>query len=202
MGERVELITQYAWVGPAVVILLAIALTLALRSRRRALSSVVEITQELKALAAEQPRGRLEASGRHEEVGTLILHVTEEILATALEHLHADLAQSVNALLDGGAVPLVESQQLFGTLTSLLPELALVHTDVILYANSAAAAHFGLEPDALVGKAIVDLVRPAYRSVLRDHVATLQEDGAASADPGDSNAGSASRAARAAGSIL
>jgi diguanylate cyclase (GGDEF)-like protein/PAS domain S-box-containing protein len=139
------------------------ALTLALRSRRRSLNSVAELTQELKALAAEQPQGRLEASGRSEEI--------------------AGLAESINAMLDSGTEPLVESQQLFGTLTSLLPELALVHTDVILYANSAAAAHFGLEPDALVGKAIVDLVRPAYRSVLRKHVATLQDDAAESAEP-------------------
>ena len=134
-----ELITQYAWVGPVAVVLLVIALILALGSRRRAMTSVAEITQELQALAAEQPQGRLEASGRSEEI--------------------ADLAESLNAVLDGSTEPLVESQQLFGTLTSLLPELALVHTDSILYANSAAAAHFGLEPDALVGRAIVDLVR-------------------------------------------
>ncbi|NNC64815.1 MAG: EAL domain-containing protein [Gammaproteobacteria bacterium] len=158
-----ELITQYAWVGPAVAMLLGIALTLALRSRRRALNSVAEITQELQTLAAEQARGRLDASGRSEEI--------------------AGLAESVNAALDGSTETLVESRQLFSTLTSLLPELALVHTDVIAYANSAAAAHFGLEPDALVGKAIVDLVRPAYRSVLRKHIAALQEEEAASADP-------------------
>ena len=85
----------------------------------------------------------------------------------------ADLAASVNAVLDSSTEPLVESRQLFGTLTSLLPELALVHTDVIIYANDAAAAHFGLEPDALIGKAIVDVVRPAYRAVVRKHVANL-----------------------------
>ena len=158
-----ELITQYAWVGPAAVGLLAIALTLALRSRRRALSAVVEITQELQALAAEQPKGRLEASGRSEEI--------------------ADLAESLNAVLDGGTEPLIESQQLFGALTALLPEPALVHTDDILFANNAAAEHFGLEPDALVGKAMVDLVRPAYRSVLRKRITALQEHAAASTEP-------------------
>lgn len=158
-----ELITQYAWVGPAAVLLLAIALTVALRSRRRALSSLAEITQELRSLAAEQPQGRLEVAGRSEEI--------------------SDLAESVNALLDGSTEPLVESRKLFGTLTSLLPELALVHTDEIVFANNAAAAHFGLEPEALVGKAIVDLVRPAYRSVLRKHIASLSEDSAASSDP-------------------
>lgn len=163
MGERVELIAQYAWIGPAVAILLVMALTAALRARRRALNSIAEITLELQALAAGQPQGRLDASSRSEEL--------------------ADLAASVNAVLDRGAEPLVESQQLFGTLTTLLPELALVHTDVILYANSAAAKHFGLEADALVGKAIVDLMRPAYRAVLRKHVATLLENAAAPAEP-------------------
>lgn len=163
MGEHVELITQYAWVGPAVAILLVLALTMALRARRRALSSVAEITQELRALTSEHPQGRLEASGRREEL--------------------ADLAASVNAVLDSSTEPLVESRQLFGTLTSLLPELALVHTDVIVYANTAAAAHFGLEPDALIGKAIVDLVRPAYRAVVRKHVANLLDSGTASTEP-------------------
>jgi len=159
MGEQVELIAQYAWVGPAVAIVLGIALAVALRARRRALGSVTEITQELQVLVEDQPQGRLEASGRTEEM--------------------ADLAASVNALLDRGAGPLVESQQLFGTLTTLLPELALVHTDVILYANNAAAGHFGLEPDALIGKSIVDLIRPAYRAITRKHVATLLENATA-----------------------
>lgn len=158
-----ELITQYPWVGPAVAVLLVVALTLALRSRRQALNSVAEITQELQSLAAEQPQGRLDASGLSEEIAVLV--------------------QSVNAVLDGSTEPLVESQQLFGTLTSLLPELALVHTEEILYANSAAAAHFGLEPNALLGKAIVDLVRPAYRSVLRKQIAALLEGAEAPADP-------------------
>ncbi len=158
-----ELIAQYAWAGPAVAILLVIALTFALSSRRRALRSVAAISRELRALAAEQPQGRLEPSGRTDEI--------------------ADLAASVNAALDRNSAPLLESKQLFGTLTGLLPELALVHTDVILFANRAAAAHFGLEPSALVGKAIVDLIRPAYRSVLRKHIAKLQEDPEATAEP-------------------
>ena len=72
-----ELITQYAWVGPAVAIMLVIALSVALRARRQALNSVAEITQELRALTSEQPPGRLEATGRSEELADLVASVND-----------------------------------------------------------------------------------------------------------------------------
>ena len=60
----------------------------------------------------------------------------------------------------------------FELLTMTLPEVALIHTDVILHANRAAANLFGVEPDALVGKMLSDLLRPAYRAAMRKRLAT------------------------------
>jgi diguanylate cyclase (GGDEF)-like protein/PAS domain S-box-containing protein len=89
-----------------------------------------------------------------------------------------DIAASVNRLLDrtteaAGASRVGKDH--FEILANTLPEVALVHTSTILYANEAAGALFGVAPQALCGKQITDLMRPAYRAIMRKHVSTNLE---------------------------
>jgi diguanylate cyclase (GGDEF)-like protein/PAS domain S-box-containing protein len=60
---------------------------------------------------------------------------------------------------------------LFIALADTLPEVALIHTDTILFANPAAGELFGVDAATLVGKPIADLLRPAYRALMRKHIA-------------------------------
>jgi diguanylate cyclase (GGDEF)-like protein/PAS domain S-box-containing protein len=86
-----------------------------------------------------------------------------------------DIAASVNRLLDRVEEE-VESaslnRDLLDDFTRALPDVALVHRDTILLANDAAGELFGLPSEALIGKPATDLLRPAYRSMLRSHIET------------------------------
>ena len=90
-----------------------------------------------------------------------------------------DITASINRLLDlgvGGATA-TEDSNLFDSLAATLPEVALIHTNSILFANRAAGELFGIDPSTLVGKQVTDLMRPAYRAVARKHVSSsLQGD--------------------------
>ena len=97
-----------------------------------------------------------------------------------------DIAASVNRLLDYAderALPAVPEAPpdpyagLFIALADTLPEVALIHTDTILFANPAAGDLFGVEAATLVGKPIADLLRPAYRALMRKHIADHLEAG-------------------------
>jgi diguanylate cyclase (GGDEF)-like protein/PAS domain S-box-containing protein len=91
----------------------------------------------------------------------------------------ADIASSINRLLDLGEQRLPPAPEaapdafagLFGVLAETLPEVALIHTDTILFANPAAGDLFGVDAATLVGKPIADLLRPAYRALMRKHIA-------------------------------
>lgn len=92
-----------------------------------------------------------------------------------------EIAASVNRLLDhlSEANQRSESSERgFDDLAATLPEVALIHTDVILFANRAAADLFGLEPEALAGRSVTDLMRPAYRATLRKRISSEIEGGA------------------------
>src|SRR5512139_2139949 len=91
-----------------------------------------------------------------------------------------DISASMNRLLDRGdeaarlaqivEPPADDRSELFDALADTLPEVALIHTQTILYANRAASELFGVEPGSLIGKPITDLLRPAYRAGMRKHV--------------------------------
>jgi PAS domain S-box-containing protein len=86
-----------------------------------------------------------------------------------------DIAASVNRLLDRtveAATANTAFKDHFEILANTVPEVALVHTSTILYANEAAGALFGIGPDALRGKQMTDLMRPAYRAMMRKHVSS------------------------------
>jgi diguanylate cyclase (GGDEF)-like protein/PAS domain S-box-containing protein len=96
-----------------------------------------------------------------------------------------DITASVNRLLDRTleqtAVAAPEPAPpdpmagLFDALAETLPDVALIHTDTILYANPAAGDLFGIEAATLQGKQITDLLRPAYRALMRKHISTQLE---------------------------
>jgi diguanylate cyclase (GGDEF)-like protein/PAS domain S-box-containing protein len=100
-----------------------------------------------------------------------------------------DITASLNRLLDRGDEAARVAQQaaeppasgrgeLFDALADTLPEVALIHTHTILYANRVAGELFGVDAQTLVGKPITDLVRPAYRAGMRKHVGVDAEGSA------------------------
>jgi len=99
----------------------------------------------------------------------------QRIVVNGRPSAFVDIAASVNRMLDRIAeadqragASLHQFQSLAGT----MPEVALIHTDVIQYANPAAAGLFGVEPAKLEGKKVTDLVRPAFRAAVRKRVTT------------------------------
>jgi diguanylate cyclase (GGDEF)-like protein/PAS domain S-box-containing protein len=93
-----------------------------------------------------------------------------------------DISASVNRLLDRveeETLTATESRDLFEDFARTMPDIALVHRGEILYANEATGALFGLPSTTLVGKPATDLLRPAYRSMLRKHI----DAGLTSVDP-------------------
>lgn len=64
-----------------------------------------------------------------------------------------------------------EREALFVDLANTMPEIVLVHREEVLFANAAAAALVELEPRQLVGRPVTDLVRPAFRAMIRGGVA-------------------------------
>src|SRR5262245_17483180 len=81
-----------------------------------------------------------------------------------------DITASMNRLLDRGddaarlaqiaAPPADDRSELFDALADTLPEVALIHTQTILYANRAAGGLFGVDPDSPIGTAITVLGPP------------------------------------------
>jgi diguanylate cyclase (GGDEF)-like protein/PAS domain S-box-containing protein len=165
----VELIAEHSLGIVVVACVLLIALLAALWSRRSALKAVADLAEDLRSL---------------ERAGSPDLFVAIDRPGPL-----ADLAASVNDALERNAPPKVPprpepaASSLFEQLATLLPEIALIHTDVILFANKAAAGLFGLEPDALIGKPITDLLRPAYRSQLRKYLTGILGENAAPGAP-------------------
>jgi PAS domain S-box-containing protein len=60
--------------------------------------------------------------------------------------------------------------RLFRDFARTLPEIVLIHDEKVLLANDSAAALIGLEASQLIGRDVVDLVKPAYRALFRKSV--------------------------------
>ena len=160
-------------VSPQLAILIGTALLLAIGwsatwwAARRQSSEVDQFRNQLhELLAVKDPSHRLHVNGRPSEF--------------------VDMAATVNRLLDVRTEeePEDETQPqepLFGLLAETIPEVVLIHHEHMLFANAMAADLFGVQPQALLGKPVTDLVRPAYRAVTRKHIAALL----AGEDPGD-----------------
>jgi diguanylate cyclase (GGDEF)-like protein/PAS domain S-box-containing protein len=139
------------------VLLLAFALVWA-GSRRPYVREVERLKQELHSLLAGNDFAeRLAVNGR---------------LSSFVE-----ITASINRLIDRGeevtsATPPPVDESLFEALAETLPEVALIHSQTILFANRAAGELFGIEGSALQGRQVTDLLRPAYRALIRKEMGT------------------------------
>lgn len=145
------------------VVVSAAAAAVLVRSRRYR-RELRHLADEVRALLeAEDAEGRVTVNGRASEL--------------------VDVAANVNRLLDRATQTARRAGEpeapLFEALASTLPEIVLIHTSVILYANPAAGALFGLDADGLVGRHVTDLLRPAYRATLRKHLSAKHAAGEA-----------------------
>src|SRR5688572_298135 len=146
----------------ALVVLLLVGALIWAGSRRPYVREVERLREDLHdLLASGEPAERIAVNGRLSAF--------------------VDISASMNRLLDRGdeaarlaaqvePPPARERSELFEALAATLPEVALIHTNAILYANRAAGELFGVAPETLVGKPITDLLRPAYRAGMRKHV--------------------------------
>ena len=151
-----ELMLEYPWLIATVVVGLFAAIVLvAVTGRRQAQRLNTDIVERLKKGESAKPLSLEDRST--EFVG---------------------IVSSLNKLLErddktkepeSGAAPLFEA------LAQTLPDVTLVHTEIILYANDAAADLFGVARGALQGKPVTDLMRPAYRAVVRRQVSDQLE---------------------------
>ncbi|HLF10180.1 MAG TPA: diguanylate cyclase, partial [Gammaproteobacteria bacterium] len=140
-------------IGAGLVVLLIIALVWA-GSRRPFVREVERLKDDLhKMLAEGVTQSRLTVNGRMSSF--------------------VDISASMNRLLDHGTEMSPQTHDtsgLFETLAATLPEVALIHTNSILFANRAAGELFGIDPATLAGKQVTDLMRPAYRAIVRKHI--------------------------------
>jgi diguanylate cyclase (GGDEF)-like protein/PAS domain S-box-containing protein len=145
---------QVLVLGALVLLLLFVAALFWSLARRSARDEVVRLQDDLHALfSVGSLEDRLPVNGRP---GAFV-----------------DIAASINRLLDRTQEQVeaeTEGNAVFEDLASALPEIAVVHTSEILYANSAAESLLGVESGALAGKPLTDLLRPAYRAMMRKHI--------------------------------
>ena len=91
-----------------------------------------------------------------------------------LPHELADLGDTINLLFDALSSKddqMRQRESLFHELANALPDIVLVHRERIIFANQHVADPVGLEPGQLIGRAVTDLVRPAYRAMMRKAIA-------------------------------
>ncbi len=150
----VELMLEYPGLTATVVVgLLAVVVLVAVVLRHRALDARRLNTDVLELLEQGDAAEPLSVEGR-----------TTEFVA---------LAGSLNKLAERDQAkkkPEAGAAPLFEALAQTLPDVTLVHTENILYANDAAADLFGVARETLQGKPVTDLLRPAYRAVVRRQV--------------------------------
>jgi len=86
-----------------------------------------------------------------------------------------DLGGVINKLFDALAskdAQMRQRESLFQDLANALPDIVLVHRERIIFSNERAAEPMGLDPEQLIGRHVTDLVRPAYRSLVRKAIST------------------------------
>jgi diguanylate cyclase (GGDEF)-like protein/PAS domain S-box-containing protein len=144
------------------LLLLILALVWA-GSRRPYVREVERLKDDLhKLLAAVGRSGRLAVNGRPSSFVDISASVNR-LLDRSVEAVAAAPSAPESPPDNGGSA-------LFEALAETLPDVALIHTNTILFANRAAGELFGIAPETLVGKPITDLLRPAYRALMRKHV--------------------------------
>jgi diguanylate cyclase (GGDEF)-like protein/PAS domain S-box-containing protein len=138
----------------ALVLGAGIAFVLTWRAKRKIVSRVSKLNQELIAVSADSSVGR-----RLSEKGGGSI---------------SDVATTINRLFDAIGErddEIHDRDQMFSDFTQTLPEIVLVHDERILMANQSAASLIGLNPEQLAGREAADLVKPAYRALFRKTMA-------------------------------
>lgn len=137
----------------------------------------VTVVSLLVAMLASRSAGsnRREVDRLKEDVHALLAGQdrSERIIVNGRQSAFVDIAASINRLLDRvdeTAQTEAGDVDVFDVLANTMPDVALIHTETILYANRAAAALFGVEPKTLHGKQLTDLLRPAYRALMRKRI--------------------------------
>ncbi|MDP7094001.1 MAG: PAS domain S-box protein, partial [Gammaproteobacteria bacterium] len=134
----------------AVVLVLGLICLLMWRARRVYRKRIRALHDELKEASAASSFGR-------------------RVESITGESEFNELGESINQLLDTLHAKEKQVQQreaLFRNLANTLPEVALVHTEKVIYANREAGVLLGVSPEQLVGREITEMVRPAYRSLV------------------------------------
>jgi diguanylate cyclase (GGDEF)-like protein/PAS domain S-box-containing protein len=143
-----------------VAVLLVVALAWA-ASRRPYVREIERLRDDLHGLlSSAEPADRIPVNGRL----SAFVDISASMNRLLDRHEEAARGRPAGASAD-------DRGALFDVLAETLPEVALIHTNAILFANRAAGELFGVGPDTLIGKPITDLLRPAYRAVMRKHVA-------------------------------
>ena len=134
----------------ALVVLLLVGALIWAGSRRPYVREVERLREDLHNLLASGERAeRIPVNGR--------LSAFVDITASMNRLLDRDDdAARVAAQIEQPAAN--ERNEMFDVLADTLPEVALIHTSTILYANRAAGELFGVAPETLIGKPITDLV--------------------------------------------
>jgi len=68
-----------------------------------------------------------------------------------------------------------QREELFLDLANVMPEVVLVHTETIVFANARAGELLGVPAGELFGRSVVDLIRPAYRKLATQIIAQQLE---------------------------
>ena len=146
-------------IGAGIALLFAVAWATTLGRLRRQRDQVRHLQREVQDVAKHAGFGR-----RIETFDDSDLNQLGESINTLFESLNAKDAQAR------------QREELFKDLANVMPEVVLVHSDTILFANDEAGNLLGVPPEELVGREVTDLMRPAYRKLARKIIA-LQLEG-------------------------
>jgi diguanylate cyclase (GGDEF)-like protein/PAS domain S-box-containing protein len=139
----------------SILLLLALVMIVVLRAReRRASDRITRVNAEMLAASQDASVGRRLTVPDDPDAAHLVTMINRlfDALAERDERIHG-------------------RDRLFRDFARTLPEIVIIHDEKILLANESAANLVGLEPGALVGREVADLVKPAYRAKFRKTMA-------------------------------
>lgn len=137
----------------ALLLLAVVAVVVLWHGRRRAATRMANLNREMIEASHDASVGRR--------------------LSVPAEPEAAQLASTINRLFDalGERDEKIQGRdRLFTDFARTLPEIVIVHDEKILLANESTASLIGLDSPQLIGRDVVDLVKPAYRALFRNTI--------------------------------